>query len=145
MGNRPPNMVPGGAGPVVAQRSEDVRAVREASPRGPGPPALERFPGGYAFRNGRAGYRRVAKRWGGGCGSIAFPATPLARGRRAGSGRTAHLLELTLLRRPKSCERRGRRVPVILPYGRPNGQAGGVPRLCLPEPDVPPSLSCDRR
>jgi hypothetical protein len=54
MGNCPSYMVPGGARPAVAQRSEDVRAVREACPRGPGPPALERFPGGYAFRDGYA-------------------------------------------------------------------------------------------
>ncbi len=58
MGNCPPHMVPGGARPAVAQRSEDVRAVREACPRGPGLPALERFPRGYAFRDGWAGYRR---------------------------------------------------------------------------------------
>jgi hypothetical protein len=56
MGNCPPYMVPGGARPAVAQRSEDVRADCEACPRGPGPPALERFPGGYAFRDGWPGF-----------------------------------------------------------------------------------------
>jgi hypothetical protein len=35
MGNCPPHMVPGGATPAVAQRSEDVRAVREACPGRP--------------------------------------------------------------------------------------------------------------
>ncbi len=49
----------------------------------------------------------------------------------AGGGPAAHLPELTLHRRPKSCERRGSRVPVILPNGRPDGQAGCVARLCL--------------
>jgi hypothetical protein len=63
MGHCPPHMVPGGARPAVAQRSEDVRAVRQACPRGPGPPALKRFPGGYAFRDGWAGYRRVSGDW----------------------------------------------------------------------------------
>jgi hypothetical protein len=134
MGDCPPHMVPGGARPAVAQRSEDVRAVREACPRGPGPPALERFPGGYAFRDGWARYRRVARELGGGRGGIGSVATPLACRSGAGGGQAAHLPELTLLRRPKSCERRGSRVPVILPNGRPDGQAGRVARLCLPEP-----------
>ncbi len=80
---------------------------------------------------------------GGGCGGIGFVATPFACGSGAGGGQVAHLPELTLLRCPKSYERRGSRVPVILPIGRPDGQAGRVTRLCLPEPDVPPPLSCD--
>jgi hypothetical protein len=145
MGNCPPHMVLGGARPAVSQRSEDVRAVREACPRGAGPPALERFPGGYAFRDGWAGIRRVARELGGGCGGIGLVATPFACGSRAGGGQAAHLPELTLLRRPKSCERRSSGVLVILPNlnGRPDGQAGRVARLCLPEPDIPPPLSCD--
>jgi hypothetical protein len=85
----------------------------------------------------------VARELGGGCGGIGFVATPFACWSGAGGGQAAHLADLTLLRRPKSCERRGSRVPVILPNGRPDGQAGRVARLCLPEPDIPPPLSCD--
>jgi hypothetical protein len=66
MGNCCPHMVPGGARPAVARRSKDVRAVRETCPRSPGLPALKRFPGGYAFRDGWAGDWRVSKRLGGG-------------------------------------------------------------------------------
>ncbi len=47
--------------PVVARRSEDVHAVGEAQPRGPGPPALEGLLESHAFCNGCAGYRRVSK------------------------------------------------------------------------------------
>jgi hypothetical protein len=141
MRNRPPHVVPGGAKPAVARRSEDVRAVCEASPRGPAPPALERFPGGYAFCDGWAGHRRVSRSRGGGCGGIAFSVTPFARKSGAGGGSGGG--KLTFLRRPKSCERRGSRVPVVFPNRRPDGQAGCVSPLCLPKPDVPLPLSGD--
>ena len=85
----------------------------------------------------------MARELGGGCGSIGFVATPFACGSGAGGGQAAHLPELTLLRRLKSCERRGSRVPVVFPNRRPDGQAGCVSGLCLPKPDVPPPLSCD--
>jgi hypothetical protein len=137
MGNRPPC-----ARLVVARRSEDVRAVREACQKGPRPPALEGFPGGYAFRNGRAGHRRVSKSRGGGSSS-AFPARHLAREGGASGGQAAHLSALTVLSRRKPCERRGGRVPLIRPNGRPDVQAGGVCWPCLPNPAVPPFLSCD--
>jgi hypothetical protein len=99
MGSCPPQMVPGGVRHAVVQRSEDVSAVREACPRGPGPPALERFLLGYAFRDGWTGYPWVSRGLGGGCGGIGFVATLFACGSGAGGGQAAHQLELTLLRR----------------------------------------------
>jgi hypothetical protein len=81
-----PHMVPEGPRPAVARQSEDVRAVREACLRGAGAPALEQLPGGYSFRDGWAGYRRVSKGLGGRCGGIGFPATAFACGSGAGGG-----------------------------------------------------------
>ncbi len=142
MGHCPPHMVPGERGPpspsgvrTSVQSVRRARGGRSARPQAvPGRLCVQRRMGGVSAgveETGRRVWRHRLR-----CDAVCV-------WERGGGGQAAHLRELTLFRRPMSCERRGSRVPVILPDGRPDGQVGRVPRLCLPGPGVPPPLSCD--